>query len=65
MGYQKDSNKPDYVSPQGFKRCCKCGQWHDAKYNACAPCKGLTDRHTPIGQDQDGYHYSQEEIPPC
>jgi hypothetical protein len=24
----------------------------------------LTDRHTPIGQDQDGYKYSQDEIPP-
>jgi hypothetical protein len=64
MGYQKDSNKRDYVSPQGFKRCYQCGQWHDAEYPKCAPCLGRSDRHTPIGQDQDGFKYSQDEIPP-
>jgi len=64
MGYQKDSNNSDYVSPKGYKRCYTCGQWHDILFDRCAPCKGYAERNTPIGQDQDGYKYSPDEIPP-
>lgn len=65
MGFQEKSNQKDYVSPEGFRRCCKCGQWHDAFYKFCAPCNNLSVRHTPIGFDQDGYQYSKDEIPSC
>lgn len=45
----------------GYVRCRECGQWHNDEYDLCAPCNGLSERHTPIGEDQSGYKYSEDE----